>query len=104
MIEISAPSYDDESYDSCGNSVHAILHVDKIKIPLCENCLSELRDSLKEYDSIVFCHQCKHFGMSTSGWSYGGSCKKDNPNLDSSEYGYVNCKDCTDTCQFAEHK
>ena len=33
MIEIRPVNYEDEEYDSCGNTTHAVLKVDRITIP-----------------------------------------------------------------------
>ena len=39
--------YDD--YDMCCSTTQAVLIVDKIRIPLCHNCIQELKSSLDEF-------------------------------------------------------
>ena len=101
MIEIRpAYYYEDDEYDSCGNTTVAILKVDRIAIPLCMNCLNELNESLSEFNNTTFCYQCEKFIMSRSGWRYGGSCRKDK-DIELKDAGYINCRDCMDTCKDA---
>lgn len=103
MIEIRPFDWDDERYDSCGNTTRAVLKLDKISIPLCETCLDELNAALQEFNNTTFCYQCENFIMSKSGWNYGGSCRKDR-DIKPEEAGYVCCKDCMDTCKHARAK
>lgn len=103
MIEIRPFNWEDEKYDSCGNTTRAILKVDRISIPLCETCLEELNSSLTEFNNTTFCYQCKHFIMSKSGWNYGGSCRKDR-DIELKDAGYIHCRDCMDTCKNATPK
>lgn len=100
MIEVRAVDWEDEEYDSCGNTTIAVLKVDRITIPLCMECLNELNESLSEFNNTTFCYQCKHFIMSHNGWRYGGSCRKDK-DIEPKDAGYINCKDCMDTCKDA---
>lgn len=100
MIEIRPVSYEDEEYDSCGNTTHAVLKVDRITVPLCGDCLQELNESLKQFNNTIFCYKCKHFIMSKWGWNYGGSCRKDE-NVDIKDAGHINCVDCMHTCKYA---
>lgn len=72
------------------------------RIYLCEECLNDLLSSINEFNNKCFCYKCKHFGMSESGFKYGGSCLLKDPNILKSSYGYINCKDCLDTCKNAE--
>lgn len=100
MIELNAVTYDDEKYDSCGNTTIAVLKVNSIKIPLCNECLNELNVSLSTFNNTIFCHKCKYFIMSKSGWDYGGSCRK-NGEIEITDAGYINCVDCMNTCKDA---
>ena len=100
MIEIKPFDWEDEKYDTCGNTTRAILKIDRISIPLCEYCLEELNESLSVFNNTIFCYQCKHFIMSRSGWSYGGSCNKNN-DIEPKDAGYKNCRDCMNTCKDA---
>lgn len=100
MIEVRAADYEDEEYDSCGNTTVAVLKVDRITIPLCMRCLDELNESLSEFNNTTFCYQCEHFIKSRSGWRYGGSCRKDK-DIELKDAGYINCKYCMDTCKDA---
>ena len=59
--------YEDEEYDTCGNTTHAVLKVNGIKIPLCGNCLQELNQSLKQLNNTTFCYKCANFIMSKWG-------------------------------------
>lgn len=43
----SAEWYDD--YDMCCSTAQAVLIIDKIRIPLCHNCIQELKSSLDEF-------------------------------------------------------
>lgn len=76
MIEILKRDYDDEDYDACGNTTHAVLKINSIKIPLCRECIDELTESLTEYNNTIFCHKCKYYMMNPYGLKYDGSCKK----------------------------
>lgn len=97
MIEIKPVDYEDEKYDSCGNTTHAVLGINKMKIPLCSDCLQELNESLKQFNNTIFCYKCSNFIMSKWGWNYGGSCKKDE-DISIEDAGYINCVDCMHTC------
>ncbi len=100
MIEIRPFDWEDEKHDTCGNLTMAVLKIDRISIPLCRTCLEELNESLSEFNNTTFCYQCQHFIMSHCGWSYGGSCKKDR-DIDLKDAGFINCRDCMDTCKDA---
>lgn len=105
MIELVGKVYEDEDYDSCGNTTHAILKINSIKIPLCRECLDELLQSVEKFNNTIFCHQCNHFIMSNSGWRYGGSCKKqaekDGKIVLEKDAGFNYCVDCMGTCKEA---
>ena len=101
MIEINAvDDYYNEEYDACGNTTIAVLKVNHINIPLCNECVNDLNESLSEFNNTIFCHKCAHFIMSESGWRYGGSCRKDKE-IESKDAGYINCVDCMYTCKDA---
>lgn len=100
MIEVRPISYEDEEYDSCGNTTHAVLKVDRITIHLCGDCLQELNESLKQFNNTIFCYKCSNFIMSRCGWNYGGSCQKDGE-ISIENAGFDNCVDCMHTCKDA---
>lgn len=109
MMEILEPSYEDNNYDSCGNITIAVVHYNSMTIPLCQECLDNLRESLKKYDNTIFCYKCNNFIMSESGWNYGGSCLKDLSKEDIEKFkksyaGYYLYKKCLDTCDGAVPK
>ena len=54
MIEIIPTNNKYEEYDSCGNTMIAVLKVDRITIPLCMRCLDELNESLSEFNNTTF--------------------------------------------------
>lgn len=100
-MEIKRPDYDSNELDACGNATVAEIHYNRMRIPLCRDCLDSLRKSLEIYDNTVFCHKCTNFVMSKSGWKYGGSCLKsldDKTKFDPKDAGYLYCTDCMDTC------
>lgn len=106
-MEIKAPNYDSTILDACGNTTVAEVHYNAMRIPLCQECLNSLRESLKVYDDTIFCYKCTNFIMSRSGWSYGGSCLKsldDRTEFNPNDAGYINCKNCMDTCDYAISK
>lgn len=100
MIEVRPVDYEDEEYDSCGNTTHAVLKINGIKIPLCDKCLQELNQSLKQFNNTTFCYKCTNFIMSKWGWKYGGSCKKDR-DIELKDVGFINSVDCMHTCKDA---
>lgn len=108
MVEFRA--YDifkeDEKYDNCGNLTIACLKIDKITIPLCEECVLDLIMSVKAFDETTFCNKCIHWIPNEYGWSYDGSCKKkaelDNYELKDSDIGYKYCSGFMETCKYAE--
>lgn len=65
-IIIRAPdlSENDKQYDDCGTTTKAILEINSISIPLCEDCIQDLRDQLAKYDTTVFCKDCKFWHRS----------------------------------------
>lgn len=105
MIEIVSTEYEDIEYDSCNRTAIAVLEINGIKIPLCENCVKELTQSIEEFNNTVFCHKCENFIMSDSGFRYGGSCKlraqKDGKEISEKDAGYLYCVDCMHTCKDA---
>ena len=103
MIEIKPAYYEDEEYDSCGNTTVAVLKVNRITIPLCMQCINDLNESLLEFNNTTFCYQCENFIMSKSGWRYGGSCRKDE-DIELKDAGFINFKGCMSTCKDAVTK
>ena len=102
-MEIRSANYEDKEFDACGGITVAVIDFGYMDIPLCRECLDNLRQSLKQYDETIFCHLCAKFKMSPSGWKYGGSCCKDN-DVPEQHVGYWNCKGCLDTCKDAIRK
>lgn len=98
MIEFTEPNYYDPEYDSCGNTTVAVFKINSVSIPLCSDCLEELKDEIKKYEESKFCSKCKHFGCSESGIRYGGSCLIEDPNLPKSEYGHRYTRDRFSIC------
>ena len=83
MIEFKPKNYyEDADYDACGNTTIASLIVNGIRIPLCEHCVKELTDELREFNNTIFCHKCDSFTMNNSGWNYGGRCSCHNKDVD----------------------
>lgn len=108
MIELRPFNYNDEQYDNCGNTTHAILKVGTISIPLCDECIEDLKHCLSEYDKTIFCYKCNHFIPSMWGFSYNGSCKhralKKLDTIEDDSIGYKYAVGSMETCQFAELK
>ena len=75
MIEIEEAGWDSPETDGCCNMTYAVLKVNGIVIPLCEDCLKDLEEELKNYRSKIHCYECKHYICSNSGLHYGGSCQ-----------------------------
>lgn len=106
-MEIKSPDYNSNKLDACGNTTIAEVYYNSARIPLCSNCLDSLRESLKAYDDTIFCYKCANFIMSKSGWNYGGSCLKslnDKTDFNPNHAGYLNYKECMDTCDDAVSK
>ena len=109
MIKFRAPNFDDKDLDNCGGMTVAVIEIDSICIPLCGECVKDLFRDIKEYQETVFCKDCAHWYMSTSGARYGGTCDKELLNKEGktiqdikpSQYGYIYCKSNMDTCKDA---
>ena len=104
MIEIKPFDYESEKYDMCGNTTHATLVINNIRIPLCGECIEELKEASERFNNTLFCHKCNNFVMNESGVMYGGSCKKwaeiDNKEITKENAGYSYCVDFMGTCRF----
>jgi hypothetical protein len=103
MPEIVLRDYNSyEGYDACGNTTHAVLQVGTIRIPLCEECINELTESLNKFNNTIFCYKCDNFVMSQYGFNYGGSCKHkaalNGGHVTKENAGYDYCVSCMDTC------
>ena len=48
-MEIKLSDWYDENYDMCSNTTQAVLNIHGIKIPLCDNCIKELKSILDEF-------------------------------------------------------
>ena len=109
MIEFRAYNYfEDEKHDNCGKLTVACLKVDKISIPLCEECVLDLILSVQKFDETTFCHNCIHWIPNGYGWAYEGSCKKKaelaGEELKDSDVGYSYCSGFMETCKYAEKR
>lgn len=105
MVEFRAREYSDSEYDSCGSMTRAVLCIDTIRIPLCQDCIDELSNNIQVFNDTIFCHKCHYFEMNKYGLSYDGSCRKeadrDGTVLTESLVGYVHPRGCMDTCSEA---
>ena len=97
-VELNVRDWNDEEYDSCCRTAIATLKIDCIKIPLCMECIEELKEQLERFCKPQYCYQCKYFKMSRSGWNYGGSCCKDK-DISDDLAGYECCKGCMSFCK-----
>jgi len=105
MIKLRPVDWDDPKYDGCVYATMAVLDVNGIRIPLCEECVEELSADLKAFNQMVFCHKCEHAIPSKWGWSYGGSCRKKaetyGKEITDETAGYECCVGWMDTCDDA---
>lgn len=105
---IRAANYEDKEYDTCGNTTVAVLEIDNITIPLCNECLNELNESLSVFNNTIFCHKCEYFMESKCGWNYGGSCikkaEKYGVTISEKNAGFDYCVNCMYTCEDATPK
>ena len=53
-IKIYDAKYYDYDTDDCGNSIEVMLEINSIKIPLCHNCLDDLKEAIMDYDFSKF--------------------------------------------------
>ena len=98
MLDFRAPEWNDAECDNCGLIAVAVIQYGGITIPLCEDCLNDLREGIKKYDNEHFCHKCEYFGGSKDGpKTYGGSCLAKS-NIPPEAYGYTNHVDYFDIC------
>ena len=105
MIQLLPKQFMDEDYDSCNLNTVAILKVDKIKIPLCDGCVTNLIRDLFLFNDKIFCYNCEYFIMSKSGWNFGGNCRR-NERIESgdTDTGYNNHVECMQSCEYAEKR
>lgn len=97
-IEFFSRDYDAPERDLCGSLTCAVLKVNSILIPLCEDCVKELTEEVNKFKSTIFCYKCKHFAPDKYGLEYGGICKKvQEPNQRKK-------RDFMETCKEAEDK
>ena len=100
-----ADEQEDKFLDHCGNITMAVLDINGISIPLCEECILELKEGIKNYDTKIFCYKCREYIQSTSGWRYGGSCKRkaslQGKEITENDAGYVFFQNNFDTCEYA---
>ena len=112
-IELRSLTYEDKEYDACGKSTIAVLELgNSITIPLCEECLNELYNSVEDFKSKTFCRTCKHWYQSKNGMKYGGTCaikllnnqNKHIEDISKEEYGEIESTGFYYTCDNAEKK
>jgi hypothetical protein len=60
MIELKPRDWDTPEYDSCGSTSIAELNIHNIKIPLCTECLEELKEEVDKFNKMIFCKDCIH--------------------------------------------
>ena len=101
----------DKEYDACGNITIAVLEHDNVMILLCNECMKELSESIKEFEDTVFCRNCGHWHVSNSGIRYGGTCDvlaakagKDFSQISKYNYGHIYATDHFFTCKDAVDK
>ena len=101
----------DKEYDACGNITIAVLEHDNVMILLCNECIKELVGSIKEFEDTIFCRNCGHWHVSSSGIRYGGTCDviaakegKDFSQIPKSSYGHIYVTDHFSTCKDAIDK
>ena len=101
----------DKEYDACGNITIAVLEHDNVMILLCDECMKELVESIKEFENTVFCRNCGHWHVSNSGIRYGGTCDvlaakagKDFSQISKYNYGHIYATDHFFTCKDAVDK
>lgn len=101
-IEIKPNSYFDDEYDGCGNLTVASLHINGVSIPMCQDCIEELKSELETFNNTVFCKDCKHFVKNKYGYAYSGACKKrakeSGEEVKESDVGYSFITDFMNTC------
>lgn len=114
MIELRPIDYSvDDEYDSCGNTAIAVLELNDgaIKIVLCEECVNELIETIRNFTVNIYCKDCRHWYCSKSGARYGGTCEVKLAesgmaisDISESSYGYVSRTEFMDTCGHSESK
>lgn len=95
-------------YDGCGNIAVAVLDMDGVRIPLCAECLKDLRYEMDRFAGMVFCKDCRHFVSNKYGYAYDGSCRKRAEEAEiavtEDNRGYVCPTGFMDTCREAVRK
>lgn len=99
-LRIRPCDWDDEERDGCGSRTEVVLSVNHVKIPLCADCLQNLRDELEEFDNTQFCYKCKYFKEDRYDRS---SCMKP-ADMTDSQIGSRYCVDKYDEGRWCEHK
>ena len=70
MIEIEEAGWDSPETDGCYNMTYVVLKINGIVIPLCEDCLSDLKSSIKEFDELQLCCRCENLVSRGAGSLY----------------------------------
>ena len=109
-IIIRAPdlSENDKQYDDCGTTTEAILEINSVSIPLCEECIQDLREQLAKYDATVFCKDCKYWHQSEYG-DLTGTCEYQYVQIHgkfdlTKDFGYSCCEGYMHTCKHGIRK
>lgn len=89
---------DDFKYDECGKRTEAVLQCGYIKLPLCRECLEELKTELDKHLTPHFCRECTHYGKHRYWYDYGGTCKLKHPEITENQYGDYFCCDPFNSC------
>lgn len=95
------PGWDDDKFDACGNRTQVVLTVNHIKIPLCEDCLTDLQNELKRFNETKFCKKCKYFKYDK--WGENASCMAQEGMTDE-KVGWSCCVYEYDTGQLCKHE
>ena len=100
-IELYPRDWDDDKFDACGNRTQVVLIVNHIKIPLCEDCLTDLQNELKRFNETRFCKKCKHFKYDK--WGENASCMAQEGMTDE-DIGCSYCVDDYDTGKWCNYE
>lgn len=106
MITLKLKDSDSEEYCVCGMPTYAELKVERIKIPLCEECLEELIEKVDNFKNVIPCGKCKWVIKKPNDWRFSCTLKaqKARKLLTQDDAGYLYPVDYTDTCKEAERK
>ena len=110
-MELRNYSFDSSEYDPCGKMTIAVLEVNNITIPLCEDCLKDLERDLIKFKNTIFCRDCTKWHRSEHGIKYGGTCEvkveQNGESMDKilpRDYGYYYGTYFNETCEHCMKK